>query len=378
MKRPRLLYLVTEDWYFMTHRLPMARAAREAGYEVHVATRVDRHGDRIVSEGFQLHPIALYRGSVNPLSFAHAVSAVRTLTGAVAPDLVHHIAFQPSMIGSAAARGAPYAVLNSIFGFGSTFTAHGVKSRFARALLRPLIPRLFNARRSMTMVVNPDHRDMLVAFGVDADRIAVVPGSGVDLTKFTPLPEPDGPVTLGYAGRMLEDKGVRVLVEAQERLTRAGRDIRLLLAGLPDPSNPNSIPQSELDDWNRRPGIEWLGNVADVRTVWARAHIAVLASRGEGMPMSLAEAAACGRPLIATDVSGCREIARDGVNALLVPPDDAPALAAAIARLAGDAALRRRFGEAGRRIVEREYSSERVAETIVDLYRQLSSANAPR
>ncbi|MGE0564821.1 MAG: glycosyltransferase family 4 protein [Pseudolabrys sp.] len=374
MKRPRLLYLVTEDWYFMTHRLPMARAARDAGYDVHVATRVSKFADRIAAEGFTLHEIDLYRGSVNPLSFARAVSAVRTLCRAIAPDVVHHIALQPSIIGALAARGAPYAVLNSIFGFGSVFTAHGLKSRFARLLLRPLIPLLFNAKRSMTMVVNPDHRDMLVSLGVDAGKIAVIPGSGVDLTKYGPLPEPQGAVTLGYAGRMLEDKGVRVLVEACERLARDGHDIRLLLAGLPDPSNPNSIPQSELEAWSRQPGIEWLGNVEDVRTVWARAHVAVLASRGEGMPMSLAEAAACERPLIATDVSGCREIARDNLNALLVSPDDAAALAAAIARLSHDAALRQRLGKAGRRLVEQDYASERVAEKIVAIYRQLSDA----
>lgn len=374
MQRPRLLYLVTEDWYFITHRLPMARAARDAGFDVHVATRVDKHGERIIAEGFTLHPIDLHRGSINPLSFFAAVSAVRTLCQDVLPDVVHHIAFQPSIIGSVAARRLPHAFLNAIFGFGSVFTSNGIKARLARSILQPLIPLLFNARRSMTMVVNPDHRGMLISLGVDAARVAVVPGSGVDIQKFLPLPEPAGPITVGYTGRMLEDKGVRILIDACRQLRDSGLDINLMLAGSPDPSNPNTITAAELNEWTRQPGIIWLGNIADVRDVWSRSHIAALASRGEGMPMSLAEAAACQRAIVATDVSGCREIARAGINALLVAPDDPAGLAAAIRQLATDHPLRRRFAEAGRKLAVEEYATERVAETIVALYRQLLQA----
>jgi glycosyltransferase involved in cell wall biosynthesis len=371
MSNPRLLYLVSEDWYFMSHRLPMARAARDAGYEVHVATRLERHGKAIEAEGFQLHPIDLHRGSINPFYFAAAALAARKLYRDVAPALVHHIALQPSVIGSIAATGLPVAQLNSIFGFGSVFTSNGPKARLTRLMLRPILPLLFNARRSMTMVVNPDHRAMLIALGVTPERVVVVPGSGVDVTRFTPLPEPAGPITAAYAGRMLEDKGVRALVAAQQQLTKVGPPVNLLLAGIPDPANPNSIAQAELESWAKRPGITWAGHVADIREVWAKAHIAVLASHGEGLPMSLVEAAACARALVATDVSGCREIARAGVNALLVPVNDVEAIAAALARLTADGAMRQRFGAAGRYIVEQEFSQARVEEKIVAIYRQL-------
>ena len=153
---------------------------------------------------------------------------------------------------------------------------------------------------------------------------------------------------MGFVGRLLDDKGVRTLVDAHAILAQRGRPVRLLIAGDPDPANPVSIPPQEIAAWSRRPGLLLLGHVADIRDVWKAAHIAVLPSRREGLPKSLLEAAACGRPIVATDVPGCREIARAGVNALLVPPDDPVALADAIDTLAQDAAMRARFGAAGR------------------------------
>ena len=175
-----------------------------------------------------------------------------------------------------------------------------------------------------------------------------------------PLPEPPGPVTVGFVGRLLDDKGVAVLVRAHERLRQRGLHVRTLLAGAPDPSNPASIPAATLAEWRKREGLELLGHVTDIAGFWARTHIAVLPSRREGLPKSLLEAAACGRPIVATDVPGCREVARPDVNALLVPVDDDAALAEAIAELAQDADRRRRLGAAGRALAERAFSSRRI------------------
>jgi glycosyltransferase involved in cell wall biosynthesis len=172
---------------------------------------------------------------------------------------------------------------------------------------------------------------------------------------------------------------VRTLVRAHELLAQRGIAIDTLLAGDPDPSNPASIPDQLLASWRRLPNVRVLGHVQDIRSVWAQAHIAVLPSRREGLPKSLLEAAACGRPLIATDVPGCREIARDGINALLVPWDNPEALADAIERLMKDRDLRARFGAAGRQIAVLEYSSRRVAGDIAALYaRLLESALSPK
>jgi glycosyltransferase involved in cell wall biosynthesis len=220
-------------------------------------------------------------------------------------------------------------------------------------------------------VENPDDRSAVKALGVADNRIFTIAGSGVETDKLTPLPEPPEPMTMAFAGRLIKDKGIRTLIEAHEILARRGQPVRLLIAGEPDPANPASIPDKEIAEWSRQPGITLLGHVADIRNVWKDAHIAVLASRREGLPMSLLEAAACGRPIVASDVPGCRQVARSGVNALLVPPGDAEALADAIGQLSRDKGLRHKFGEAGRLLVESEYSAERVGSEIVALYTRL-------
>lgn len=382
MPSRRLIFLVTEDWYFVSHRLPMARAAQAAGFEVHVVTRVDRHGGQIEAEGFHLHPLEWRRGSANPVGFLLGVYRIRSLYKKLAPDIVHHVAMQPSIMGSLAALGLSPARLNAVAGFGFAFTSKTLQARLVRTVLSVLMRNLFNRPGSMLLVQNPDDRADAVALGVDANRIALIPGSGVDVDALTPLPEPDGPITAAYVGRLLADKGLDALLAAHELLQHRGLPIRLLLAGEPDPANPASIPRSTMDAWKRRTGISVLGHVSDIRTVWADAHIAVLPSRREGLPMSLLEAASCGRPIVATDVPGCREIARDGVNAILVPVDDPVALAEGIARLASDPELRRRYGIQSRKLAETEFASALVGRAIVALYRQLIGSspneNLPR
>jgi glycosyltransferase involved in cell wall biosynthesis len=213
----------------------------------------------------------------------------------------------------------------------------------------------------------------MTALGIPRARIFVIPGSGVDIEHLRILPEPAGPMTMAYVGRLLDDKGLYTLVAAQALLAARGDNIRLLIAGEADPANPASIPPSEIDTWRTRPMIEVLGHVPDIATIWANAHIAVLPSRREGLPKSLLEAAACGRPIVATDVPGCREIARAGVNAFLVPVDDAQALADAVQQLAHNADLRAQFAVAGRTLVEREFASTRVGPETVRLYRAMLS-----
>jgi mannose/cellobiose epimerase-like protein (N-acyl-D-glucosamine 2-epimerase family)/glycosyltransferase involved in cell wall biosynthesis len=374
---PRVIYLVTEDWYFMSHRLPMARAARDAGFEVHVATRVDRHGAAIEAEGFHLHPISWRRGSLDPRDLVRVVREVRALYRSLAPDLAHHVALPATVVGSLAATGLPIVCLNAMTGLGTMFISDSAKVRLARAVLTLTLRRLLNRQRSAVLVQNLDDRMVIEGLGVDAGRIALIPGSGVDIDRLTPAPEPPGPITVAFVGRLVESKGIRTLVEAHRRLAERGRDIRLEIAGTPDPANPTSIPPQEIEAWTRHANVAHLGFVKDIAGLWASAHIAVLPSHREGMPLSLLEAAACGRPLIATDVPGCRDIARSGVNAFLVPRDDTEALADAIDRLAGDATLRRRFGQASRELVENEFSSARIGHDLVDLYRRLLESTSP-
>ena len=371
-----ILYLVSEDWYFVSHRLPMARAARDAGFAVHVATRVDRDGERIRVEGFELHPITWRRGSLNPLTLLATVREVRALYRRLKPDLVHHVALVPSVLGSIAALGLPMAKLNAFAGLGFAFTSNTPKARAIRAIAAPLLRWLLNRPATAVLVQNPDDRAAVLALGVPADRVALIPGSGIDVDELKPLPEPDGPFTVGFVGRLLDDKGVRALVRAHEILTERGIAVRLLLAGTPDPSNPASIPESVIDGWRHRPSLVVMGHVTGIASVWAQTHVGVLPSRREGLPKSLLEAAACGRALIATDVPGCREIARQDVNALLVPVDDPEALAGAIETLMKDDALRHRFAAESRRMAVEEFSSEYVGREIVALYSKLLAASA--
>ena len=364
---------MTEDWYFLSHRLPMARAARDAGYEVHVATRVANGGTAIVAEGFQLHPLKWRRGSTNPLDFAKAVTEVRRVYRALAPDLVHQVALWPAIVGSLAAFGLPIRRLSALTGLGFAFTSSSFKASAVRAVLLPCLRRLLSAPRSAVLVQNPDDLAVMIGIGIDRSKLFLIPGSGVDTERLRPLPEPDGPMTMAYVGRLLDDKGLRVLVSAQALIAARGETIRLLIAGEVDPANPASIPQQEIDAWREQAGIEVLGYVPDIATVWAKAHIAVLPSRREGLPKSLLEAAACGRPIVATNVPGCREIARTRVNAILVPVDDAQALAAAIQQLAHDQDLRVRFGAAGRALVDREFSTALIGADTLTLYRTLLS-----
>jgi glycosyltransferase involved in cell wall biosynthesis len=265
----------------------------------------------------------------------------------------------------------PIRCVNSINGLGAAFVSGSVKATVTRAGLKKALRILLGRRHSLTLVQITEDRDALAAIGVDPARIEVIAGSGVDVATLMPCPEPAGPVTVAYAGRLLEYKGVRTLIAAHDLLRRRGRDIRLLIAGLPDAANPTSISDEEIEAWKRRPDIAYLGFVDDIATVWASAHIAALPSRREGVPKSLLEAAACARPIVATDVPGCRAVARAQVNALLVPPDDAEALADAIERLAQDARLRRQFGDAGRALVEREFASTRIGQETVGLYQRL-------
>jgi glycosyltransferase involved in cell wall biosynthesis len=371
---PKLLFLVTEDWYFCSHRLPVARAARDAGFAVAVATRVRAHGEAIRAEGFALYPLGWRRRGDGPRGHVRAIAEIARLYRRERPDIVHHVALKPVLFGALATRlafpsgGAPRRV-SAVMGLGSGlggFAGGWRKTLLGRALKRA-------AGTGAVIVQNPEDRAALTGLGVKPERIALIRGSGVETPHFSPLPEPEGPtVAVGLVGRMLRSKGVLDAAAAVRRLRADGIAVELLLAGTPDEGSADSLSEAELDTLSREPGVVRLGHVADVRTVWRRAQIAVLPSRyGEGVPKSLLEAAACARPIIAADMPGCREIARHGETGLLVPPGDVAALGAAIAELAGDKARREAMGRAARRLVERDFADAVVADQTLAVYRSI-------
>ena len=370
----RLLYVVSEDWYFLSHRLPMARAARAAGFDVHVATRVSGGAPAIAAEGFTVHDIPFARGTLSPLHSLRTIAAIRRVYRSVAPAIVHHVALQSAVLGSLAALGHPAVAVNALTGFGYTFTSGSMKARLLRGAIERLLRLLLNRRNAVALVQNPDDREMLRSIGVADGRIVLIPGSGVDIGSLKPMPEPDGPVTIAFVGRLLDDKGIRTLIEAHRLLRQGGSNVELLIAGTPDPANPASVTEQEASGWNSEAGVTWLGQVSDIAGLWARAHIAVLPSHREGLPKSLLEAAACGRPMIATDVPGCREVVIADRTGLLVPVGDARALAKAIARLAETPALRARYGTAARELAVSTFSDTAIGRQIIELYRRACGA----
>jgi glycosyltransferase involved in cell wall biosynthesis len=373
----KLIFVVTEDWYFWLHRLPTAQAALDEGFEVTVATRVAAHGERIRALGVALHPLTWRRRDLGPWASLKAIAQLYRLYRRERPLIAHHVSLKPALLGGIAAAFARVPVVVSVItGTGYLGSWRSIKARFVAGLARSTWRLLLLGRRRWVIVENEEDRHDFAGLRPSAgDRVVVMAGSGVDLERFQPLPEPPAPpVVAAYVGRMIAIKGVATLVEAQQRTRREGVDLRLVLVGAPDPENPTSVDDATLARWQTLPGVSWVGRREDVRSVWAGAHIAVLPSLGgEGLPMSLVEAAAAGRPIIATAVRGNRVVAQDGVNALLVPPDDPAALAAALLELARDPERRRRFGAAGRRLAEESLSSDAIAGAMRLFYRRVLS-----
>jgi glycosyltransferase involved in cell wall biosynthesis len=371
----KLIFVVTEDWYFWLHRLPTARAVLDEGFEVSLATRLTAHGERIHALGIGLHPLTWRRGTLGPWASLAAIAQLYRLYRRERPLIVHHVSLKPALLGGIAAVFARVPVVVSVItGTGYLGGWRSLKARFIARLARSIWRLLLLGRHRWVIVENEeDRRDFAELRPGAADRVIVMAGSGVDLERFQPVPEPSSPpVIAAYVGRMIGIKGVETLVKAQQRARREAVDLRLVLVGAPDPENPTSIDEATLARWQTLPGVTWAGRQEDVRSVWAGAHIAVLASLGgEGLPMSLVEAAAMARPIIATAVRGNRAIAREGVNALLVPPEDSAALAAALLDLARDPERRRRFGAAGRRLAEESLSADAVTGAMRRFYRRV-------
>jgi glycosyltransferase involved in cell wall biosynthesis len=372
--KPRVLLVVTEDWYFASHRFDLARAARDAGLEVALATRVSTWRERIEAEGIRVFPLRfMRRSSRTPWIEGQAIQELAALYREWRPDVVHHVAAKPVIYGGLAARmaGVPR-VIAALAGLGHAFASERTSARWLRPALLAAYRAALKQRSVRLIVQNPeDERFVLEEKLATPADVRVIRGSGVDTQLFRPRREPEGQPTFVLVARMLWDKGVGEFVDAASLLRQGDLQARFVLVGEADPENPAAITRAQLLRWHREGHVEWWGHRSDMPEVLSGAHVACLPSYREGLPKTLLEAAACGLPLIATDVPGCREIAVHGETALLVPPRDARSLAAAILALAGDDQLRRRLGAAARRRVCDNFSTERITGQTVAIYREL-------
>ena len=368
---PKIVFFITEDWAFLSHRLPLARAARDAGWEVVIATHVTTKADVITGEGFLLEPIPLDRGGANPWRELKALLALASVLRRHRPDILHCVAVKPVLYGNLVAwLTRQKATVSALAGMGYAYTAGSLKVRLLRFVLSTLLRFLLRRPHSHLIVQNEDDRELMLKIGAATpESLTLIPGSGVDLEALPALPPPDNkPVVFALVARMLADKGVREAVEAMGRVDGG----LLWLVGSPDPHNPSSISEGELRHWEMDGRVKWLGHRNDIIEVWRQADVAILPSYREGTPKALLEAAACGRPIITTDVVGCRQVIDNGVEGFIVAARSPYGLAEAMQRLTEDPELRHRMGIAARRRAEARFSQERVVDMHFAIYRSLS------
>lgn len=374
-KSPHIVFLVTEDWFFVSHFLPMARAAREMGLRITVVTRVRDHRAIIEAVGARVVALEAERRSLNPIAVLRALRDLKRVLREEQPDIVHCIALRSIILGGFAAPRDTAAVY-ALTGLGFLGARQDFVGHAARRLVRGFRRIFWDGPRTCYLFENEDDALALGLDPADGSRVALAGGAGVDLAQFPVFPlATDGDLRIAVVARMLWSKGIDTAVEALSRARASGAPVSLSLFGAPDPSNPRAVPEETLRQWNTLPGITWHGPTRDIAGVWRNHDVACLPSRGgEGLPRTLLEAGACGRAIVTTNVPGCRRLVRNGVEGFVVPPDDPEALAQAFISLANDRESVRRMGDAAHRRVADAFTERHVMDTVKAVYANLLAA----
>jgi glycosyltransferase involved in cell wall biosynthesis len=374
--RRRLLFVVNVDWFFLSHRLPVALAAMREGYEVHVATGITDRLAELESYGLTVHPLRIRRGRAGILAEWGAFFEIFQLFRAINPDLVHLVTIKPVLYGGIAARLAgTRAVVAAISGLGFVLVDRGIRARLRRLVVGGLYRLALGKTALKVIFQNANDRDYLVQLArLPSSKYAIIPGSGVDLTQFAPTPLPPGIPVIVLACRLISDKGVWEFVDAARLLRQRSVACRLCLVGAIDTDNPASLNNADLARIRAEGIVELWGQRSDMAHVIHQAHVVALPSYyGEGLPKVLIEAAACGRAIVTTDMPGCRDAILPGQSGALVPARDAVALANAFHLLITDPVRCAEMGRVGRAHAEREFDLSRVVATHLDLYLALLS-----
>jgi glycosyltransferase involved in cell wall biosynthesis len=369
----RVLFVITEDWFFNSHFLDRAKFIAASGGTVGIATRFSIHKDELRSLGFELYPINFSRRGLNPITEFVTALRIRSVVRKFRPDIAHNIALKPVVTGTfGELLGRQRVIVNAPVGMGYIFTSTDKRASVVKPLLVKILKSLLRSKSVHVVIENPDDLNSLIEDGfVRQSEISLIRGAGVDLNAFPFHPENAGPVVVTLVSRILRDKGVLEFINAATQLQARLPEVVFQIVGEPDLGNPSAIPESEIDSWESLPNVRYLGRRSDIADILKGSHIVCLPSYREGLPKSLLEALSCGRPIITTDVPGCREVCADGVNGLLVPARDSIALSNAIEKLAINPDLRQAMGRAGRLRAESEFSNEIVCAQTLDLYRRL-------
>lgn len=373
-RSPRLLFVANVAWFFASHRLSIARAAREAGYDVRIAAG-DAGADAIVSVGLPFHPLPVERGMAGLAVEWELFRSLTSLYRSWTPDIVHHVTLKPVLYGSLAARrvGVPWLV-NAISGLGTLELAQGVAAHLRRRVTHALLRLGCDRPNCRVIFQNAEDRAVFESQGiVRPERSVLIPGSGVDLRVYQPSPEPSGLPVVMLPARLIRDKGIAEFVQAAKLLRARDVSARFVLVGGLDPCNATAVAESVLQQWLSDGAVEWQGHRTDMERAFSEASIVCLPSYREGMPKALLEAAACARPIVTTDTPGCRDCVEPGRSGLLVPARDASALADALHDLLEHPMKRRAFGAAGRELAERAFGVQGVIDRHLKLYRSLQA-----
>ena len=379
--RQRVVLVSNTGWNILNFRMNLAQALLERGYDVHAIGTSDGCEDSIRDAGVVWHDWGLTRRSINPLSELDAMRSLDSVYRRIGPDLVHHFTVKPVLYGTTVARMRKVpAIVNSVTGlpyFLLSQSKSGVRSVARQAALKWYSWAL-SGRDVCPMFQNSDDLAVITAANQNVQHQAVsTRGSGVDLTKFTTVDESfvePNELVITFVGRLIKEKGIFEFVEAARRvLSQVTRPIRFVVCGDVDSGNRSAVPAATMAEWRSLAGVEFLGHVNDVRKVLERSHLVVLPSYREGTPRALLEAGACGLPIIATDVPGCREVVVDRVNGRLVPAKDAAALAAVMLELINDWSLMRKYGRAGRDRVQTVFDERLVIDATLDVYSRMLS-----
>jgi len=371
-KKFKILFFATEDWFICSHWLPIIDGAKEMGLEVVVVTRVNKHLEIIQQHEVKVIPFEISRRGSNFLSEIDTVLRLIKIYRNEKPDIAHHIALKPILYGSFAAHitHVKHAV-NWVAGMGWLFISNSWQAKLIQTVAKSVLSILL--RRTEVIVENKDDQGIIANLGISKSHLHLIRGAGVDTSLYIQLPEPNDTPLVVLPARMLWDKGVGEFVDAAIMLKKRGVLARFVLVGEPDHENPASVSTSQLQKWQNDGVVEWWGRREDMPNVLAQSHVVCLPSYREGLPKSLLEAASCGRPIVTTDVPGCREIVRSGDNGILVQVRNPSALADALAKLLAEPELRLQMGQRGRERVMREFSQEIIVKHVLEIYRKALS-----
>jgi glycosyltransferase involved in cell wall biosynthesis len=369
----RILFVGNSGPVFLTHRLPLVLASLKEGHEVHVALPPSPVSQKIASYDYTYHEIPLSRSGVNPFTEIISLLSLYFLYRKIKPNLIHHVTIKPVLYGSLAAYLANVpAIANTISGLGYVFVTQSFKAKLLRTLIKFIFRIAFLHPNNRVIFQNPENLSNFVSFGlIGKKNVVLIKGSGVDTDIFNDTPEPDAIPVVMVASRMLFDKGIVEFVDAASIVRNSEVKARFVLVGDIDLDNPMSIKNSQLNKWVDEGIIEWWGNQEDMPKVFSQAHVVSLPSYAEGLPKVLIEASSCGRPIVTTNVSGCKETVREGENGFLVPVKNSKALAEAFIKLISDKQLRQSMGNAGREMAVKEFSIQIVIEQTFEVYQDL-------